>query len=198
MTFRIEVVGDVGVDRCELLECLHSPEPEHGPLTSSEGQVTVLHSVVEPAANLPTIKISQFAHRGGIRSQAVSNDLLRPAVPLKRLLHERQSRGFVPFLGDVALQDFTLLVDRSPQVMTLAVDLHEHLVEMPFPLPEATHVVYPLPSDVGSKHRPEPVPPEPHCLVAEVNPALEKQVLDVPQAQRKTHVQHHHQTDHFG
>ena len=30
-----------------------------------------------------------------------------------------------------------------------------------------------------------PHPPKPHCLVADVDPALEEQVLDIPQAQRK-------------
>jgi hypothetical protein len=41
----------------------------------------------------------------------------------------------------------------------------------------------------------EPVPPVPHRLVADVDPALEKQVLDVPQAQRKTDIHHDHQAD---
>jgi hypothetical protein len=32
---------------------------------------------------------------------------------------------------------------------------------------------------------PKPVPPAPHCLMADVDPALKQQVLDVAQAQRK-------------
>ena len=36
MAFLIEMVGDVGVDAGELLQGLHSPEPEHRPLSSSE------------------------------------------------------------------------------------------------------------------------------------------------------------------
>ena len=45
--------------------------------------------------------------------------------------------------------------------------------------------------------RPEPVPPHPHRLVADVDPAFEQQVLHVPQAQGVLHV-HHHQADHLG
>ena len=36
MAFQIKMVGDRSVDRGEFLECLHPPEPEHGPLSSSE------------------------------------------------------------------------------------------------------------------------------------------------------------------
>ena len=31
MAFLVEVVGDVGMDTGEFLQCLHSPEPEHAP-----------------------------------------------------------------------------------------------------------------------------------------------------------------------
>jgi hypothetical protein len=44
----------------------------------------------------------------------------------------------------------------------------------------------------------ETVAPVPHGLVAEANPALEKQVLDVPQRQRKPNLHHDHKADHLG
>jgi hypothetical protein len=34
--------------------------------------------------------------------------------------------------------------------------------------------------DLGGKHWTEPVPPEPHRLVADVDAALEQQILDLP------------------
>ncbi|MEO6716698.1 MAG: hypothetical protein ABIM50_05555 [Novosphingobium sp.] len=39
--------------------------------------------------------------------------------------------------------------------------------------------------DIGCEDRPEPVPPLPHGLVADVDAAFEEQVLDIPQRQRK-------------
>ena len=45
-----------------------------------------------------------------------------------------------------------------------------------------------LTADVAGKHRPEPIPPHPHGLVAQIDPALEQQVLDVPERQRKPHM----------
>jgi hypothetical protein len=37
-----------------------------------------------------------------------------------------------------------------------------------------------------------------HCFVADVDAALEKQVFNIPQGQRKPHVHHHHQADYLG
>ncbi len=37
------------------------------------------------------------------------------------------------------------------------------------------------PSDLGGKQRAEPVPPEPYRLVADIDTALEQQVLDLAQ-----------------
>src|SRR5215208_364263 len=39
VTFRVEVVVDVGMDACELLQARHSSEPEHRPFSSSKAQV---------------------------------------------------------------------------------------------------------------------------------------------------------------
>ena len=69
VAFETEVVGNVGVDGCELLEGLHSPKSQHSPLSSAERQLAVLDSVVEPETRLPVIKIPKFAHRGMVGSQ---------------------------------------------------------------------------------------------------------------------------------
>ncbi len=47
----------------------------------------------------------------------------------------------------------------------------------------------PLP-DLSGEHRSEPVPPEPHRLVADIDTTLEQQVLDLGQRQRIADVQH--------
>lgn len=90
------------------------------------------------------------------------------------------------------------MIDRQPHVVTLTVDLHKHLVEVPLPLPETLHPAHALTPNIGSKQRAETVPPQPHGFMANVDPALEQQVLDVAQAQRKPDVHHDDQTDHLG
>jgi hypothetical protein len=46
---------------------------------------------------------------------------------------------------------------------------------------DALHPSNPLLSNVASEHRVKPVPPTAYCFVAEVDAALEEQVLHNPQ-----------------
>ena len=124
--------------------------------------------------------------------------MLGPAMALQGLLQKRQSSGFIPLFRDVALYNFTFMVDGAPKVMLLPVDLHEHLIEVPAPVTDPAHRLHPLPSDIGRKHWSEPVPPKPHGLVADVDPTLEKQVFDISQRQGKPHIHHHDQADDLG
>src|SRR5665213_538359 len=63
-------------------------------------------------------------------------------------------------------------------VSHLAVDLHVDLVQMPSPVGVSTHVLNPLLADLGGEHWTEPVPPESDRLLADIDPSLEKQILD--------------------
>ena len=53
-------------------------------------------------------------------------------MTLQRFLQEAQSSRFVPRFGDEGLEDFTLVIDRAPQVVRLAVDLYVDLINMPY------------------------------------------------------------------
>ena len=95
---------------------------------------------------------------------------------------------FVPRLRDEALQHLTFVVDGSPEVVPLAVDLYEKprrgaiasgWISCP---PDA-----PLP-DLGGEHRPKPVPPKPNRLVTDLDSTLVQQILNVPKRQRGTGV----------
>lgn len=63
--------------------------------------------------------------------------------------------------------------------MAFAVDLHEDVFEAPAPLVKAFHPARPLATDAGSEHHAKPVPPQPHGLMADIGPTLEKQVFDI-------------------
>ena len=80
-------------------------------------------------------------------------------MPLQRLLQRGQGREFISGFRDIALQNLTLVINRAPQVMPLAVDLDEYLVKVSAPLPKSPHPIHPLAPDVRGKQRPEPVPP---------------------------------------
>jgi len=89
------------------------------------------------------------------------------------------------------------MVDCAPQIAELAVDLHEHLIQMAAPLRIAAHVRDASLTNLGGEHRAKPVPAEPDGLVADVDPALRQQILDVAQRRRVSPVNHHDQTDDF-
>ena len=73
------------------------------------------------------------------------------------------------------------MVHCASEVVHLAVDLHVDLIEMPAPVANPAHRIHALPADVACEHRPEPVPPEAHSLLAQVDSALEQQILDAAQ-----------------
>ena len=80
-------------------------------------------------------------------------------MPLQRLLQRDQDREFISGFRDIALQNLTLVINRTPQVMPLAVDLDEHFVKVSAPLPKSPYPIHPLAPDVRGKQQPEPVSP---------------------------------------
>jgi len=59
-------------------------------------------------------------------------------------------------------------------------------------------MLHAAPSDLRGKHRTEPVLPQAHRLVADIDAALVRQVFDLAQGQGKADVHHHRQPDHLG
>ena len=53
-------------------------------------------------------------------------------------------------------------------------------------------------SDLASKHRTEPIPPQPHRLVADIDAALGQEVFYVAQAERVPDLEQDRCTDHLG
>lgn len=126
--------------------------------------MAVLDPIVKPAAHFATIEIADLTHRCRVRSKAVRHDLLSLAMTLQRLLQKRQSRIFVAFLRNITLENLTLMVDRTPEIMLLAADLHHHLIKVPAPVPESAHTRNALAPDIGCEHRSKSVPPAPQVM----------------------------------
>src|SRR6056297_590952 len=112
-------------------------------------------------------------------------------------LKEFQRCLLVPRLRDEALQHLTFVVDGSPEVVPLAVDLYENLVEVPPPVAGLHAPDAPL-TDLGGELRPKPVPPESNRLVTDLDTTLVQQILDVPKRQREPDVHHDRQADDLG
>ena len=73
------------------------------------------------------------------------------------------------------------MINGAPELAKIAVDLHEDLVQMPTPLGEAARMRNPPLLDLRREYRAKPVPPKPDRLMADVDPALGQEILDVAQ-----------------
>ena len=155
----------------------------------------VFRAVVEPTANLVTVDVADLFHRCGIRAKPVGHDAPRLAIFLHNALQKLERCGLVPLRRDHGFQNLAFVIDSPPQVAELAVDLHKHLIQMPTPLGEAAQTRNPVLSDLCREHRAKPVPPKSDGFMADVDPALGQEILDVAQRQRVSHVHHHDQTD---
>ena len=89
------------------------------------------------------------------------------------------------------------MVDSPPRVVRLAIDLYEHLVQMPLPLRPGAQPLGTFLADLRSENQAEPVPPEPHRLVADVDAALVQKILYVPPREGEPHVHHHREANDF-
>lgn len=98
-------------------------------------------------------RLSLLAHCRTLGAHAVGHDSLASVMALQCILQERERHGFASLLYGVGFQNFAFLIDCAQQVIALAVDLHEHLIEVPAPLTEAFHSVCPLPTDVAGEQR---------------------------------------------
>jgi hypothetical protein len=64
------------------------------------------------------------------------------------------------------------VIHGAPKIVRLTGDFDENLIEVPSPVRIASMMNAPLP-DLRGDHRTEPVPPKPHCFVADIDTTLE-------------------------
>ena len=155
----VEMVVDRGMDRTEFVKGVHPSKPQHGPLSSSEGEVAILDAVVQLPLGLPAIVGSNRFEGGAIGTQPAGDDGDGPSVAFHRLLDEFQGRRVVSRLRDGGFQHLTFVINGPPQAAHLAVDLQVDLVQAPSPVGVSAHVVNPLAPDFAREHRAELVPP---------------------------------------
>ena len=103
----------------------------------------------------------------------------------------------MPAFGDERLEHFTLMVDRPPEIVELAVYLHENLIQMPGPVRVETIFDAAL-SDRLREQRSGPVPPETHCFMRDVDTAFVQEIFNVTQREREADIHHHRKADDLG
>jgi hypothetical protein len=86
------------------------------------------------------------------------------------------------------------MIDGPPEIVLFAVDLHEHLVQVPAPA-TGFHAFDPALTDLGSKHRPEPMPPISDGFMADIDAPFMEQIFNIAKGQRKPDIKHYRQAD---
>lgn len=64
--------------------------------------MAILGSIIQPPAYLEAIEIAQVSHCSRVGFQTIGDDRFGFAVALQGFLQKAQSRGSIPFAGDVA------------------------------------------------------------------------------------------------
>ncbi len=88
-------------------------------------------------------------------------------------------------LRDIAFEQFAFVINSPPQVVGLAVDLHEALVHRLPPVRIGAPAADPLPVDFRSKLRAKSVTLKPSRFVADFDAAFTHQILHFPRESGK-------------
>ena len=130
---------------------------------------------------------------GGIALEFICDQLPRRlALSLQHFAKEPLSSSLVSAFRNEDVEDITVLINCSPKVVLLTLDLHEDLIDMPDVAQSA-----PFPSDCACVTRPELRTPGADSLVGDDDAALGQQVFDVSKAEREAMVEPDPVTDDF-
>ena len=179
------------------MESFHISELRHRSFSSSEWLVGILSPVVQPATALLVGDVADYFHCRTVGLKPVRDDRSRPTVTLHRALQKRQCSPAIPPFCCENLEHFAFMINGTPQIVRLPIDPHEHFVQVPAPVRVRMKMNPTLP-DLRCKQRTEPVPPEPYCLVADVDATFGQQILDLSQRQWIADIHHHREADYLG
>ena len=120
-----------------------------------------------------------------IAAQLVGNDHARsaPCAP-QQLVTEPDGSKAIPFGLDQDVENNPVLIDSSPEIVSDAVDLEEHFIQMPFVAGSSTSSPY-----TGSELPTKLLTPAPHRFVAEQHSAGSHHLFHIAEAHSKTEVQ---------
>jgi hypothetical protein len=135
----------------------------------------ILSTIVE-VATLSMLDIRQEELRHAIASQLVGDDHSRHILQALQQTLEEAPGGFpIAPLLDQNIEDDTILIHGTPQILLNALDPDEYLVEVPLVARPGTTAAQTI-----SKALPEFLAPASHRLVGDDHPALSQKQLNIP------------------
>ncbi len=150
---------------------------------------------------VPHRDVRQYsAGRRGLVCRRRNSTAFHPETTQKEVASDSPrplSEGGAGFAGQ-GFEHLTLVIHGPPWVVRLAIDLHVDLAEAPPPQCAPPQRRRAFPFDLGGKHRPKPIPSDPHRLGVDIDAGFKAQVLNVPHRERVLHIHHHHEADDLG
>jgi hypothetical protein len=134
--------------------------------------VWIIGSIVEPAAGFLSISVADHLHRRAVGTEVVGDEDICAIMAFHALPEEFQGCLAIMALCDQAFQDVPLVIHSPPKVVHLAVDLHEHLIQVPLPIWICALLADPFLADLSGKQRAKSVPPKPNRFVADIDAAF--------------------------
>lgn len=128
------MVMDGGVNGDEFLQTSHTAKALHRPFSSPKRLVRILAAVVQPATCLLAICIADDLHRGAVGPQQIDYDDMWRAKALHGFSEKLQCRFTVTALRHIAFKHFAFVINCTPEVVRLTIDLHEDFVQVPLPI----------------------------------------------------------------
>ncbi len=160
-------------------------EPSHGPLPVPGGLMGVFRPVVEPSV-LPMLHTwHDLLLCSGVAAQFIGNE--HPwniLTASQKFAKELRGGGFVAATLDQNVENISLLIDRAPQIVRVAVDREEHLVEMPR-VARARTTTAQLIGKLLAKLQ----APLPYGFVRHLHAACCQQFLDIPKTERESKIE---------
>jgi hypothetical protein len=180
-----EVLGDRPIRGEKPLRVPCGLEPLHAPLPLAGGLVRVLGAVIQ-VSMLAVLHPRQYlALRGAIAFELIGDeppwDIL---TPFEELMEELLGRFFVPPSLHQDIEDGTVLIHGSPQIVTLFSNRDKHLIQVPFVArPRA-----PTPELIGEMLA-EFAAPLADGFVGDDDATDEQEFFHITMAERKTEIQ---------
>ena len=111
-------------------------------------------------------------------------------LTLQHFPKEPFSSSLVPLFGHQDVESVAVLIDSTPEIELLSLNLHEDFIDVPSIAQSAL-----LSSDRPGKLRPKLQAPEPNCLVRDADTTLGKEILNITEAEREPMVEPNSVTD---
>ena len=154
----------------------------------------ILRAIVQVAA-LTVLDVRQeLALRHAVAFQLIGNEDARHILqPLQETLEEALRRPAIAAGLDQNIKHDAVSIDGAPEIMQLAPDPNEHLVQVPF-----VTGLGPAPTKTIREARAKLQAPAPDALVGDKHAALRQEQLDVPKAQAEYVVEPNRVADQLG